>query len=330
MTDLTQKNNELKNLENTSQVSSDSEGGVSDSESAQVDDSDFVVDMFDQLANVDFEEAGEVVDSKQLVPSESPSPAANSTSNTASSGEGSQQPQVTPQHTTESVVPAAPVTKVEVTTDPNATPVQGLPADQQAVVPENPQESPLTVLQREVEKNKDIFTKALADTVYKLNDDELVRLDTEPDKIIPEMLAKTHVQIVQNVLSTVAQQLPAAISGYLQAEKEQTRLEDAFFNAWPQLDRTKDKAVVMQFASAYRSANPKATFAEMTKIVGAQALVALNKFQAAAPTPVQNAPKTSVGNSAFLPAASGSRAPSPAATPSVWENISANLLDDFD
>lgn len=204
--------------------------------------------------------------------------------------------------------PVQPATPAQVE-QPPATPVQPAPtqqAPQQAQPPaqavSDPQDG-LRALADAVEQGREKFVDALATTAYRLSSEDADALIADPAAAVPKMLARAHVNIVQNVLRTIGAQMPHLVGGLLEARKKNAEYEDAFFAKWPQLDRVKDERVIRQLAAAYRTANPAAPSDELIQMVGAQAVVALGRLQAQAPvSPVQPIPR----QQGFRPAAANS------------------------
>jgi len=208
------------------------------------------------------------------------------------------QPAVTPP-----VDPAAaqqaPVAEQSVVAPPAAVP----PQDATSV-------NSFDALRQKVEENREMFTQALTESVYKLSDTEKDELAVDPGTMVPKLMAKAHLNMVQNVLGVIAQQMPVMVNSIIQANAQHAELENAFFSKWPQLDKDKDRQTVMSLAAAFRKAEPNADFNRMVQMVGAQAVVALGKLQPAAPAVhPQAAPQVVNG---FVPAANGTPAPSPA------------------
>jgi hypothetical protein len=162
--------------------------------------------------------------------------------------------------------------------------------------------------------------------MYVPNEKQMEEFHTEPQKVLGALAARIHMEIVQNTLGVLAQNIPGAVNGVLEARKVHEGYEDAFYKQWPQLkaDDAAQKNVVMQIARSYAHANPTADNATRIRQIGAQAMVALNLLPAAAPAaPV--APV--VQQQAFSPAGQAA-----AATPQVapaqlkgWEAIDASF-----
>lgn len=172
-------------------------------------------------------------------------------------------------------------------------------------------------------EGREIYTKALSESVYKMTEEEAQEVLTSPEKVLPQLAARVHLEVVQNVLGTMAQTMPGVISGLLQAQKQNTEVMDQFFQKWPQLDRVKDKATVYEVAKVYRQLNPQATMEEMFQAVGATAVVKLGKLPAAA----QAAPAQPAKAPAYTPARNAPTVMQPTQTMNPWEAM-AEVFDE--
>lgn len=194
-------------------------------------------------------------------------------------------PVATPPAETPPVVPAA-ATKPEGQADP----AQQAQAQQQTPTQTAGNEVPgdmLSSVRAEVDKNRQVYTDLLAEKVYGMNEDDAKALFETPEKVLPALAAKVHLEVVQNVLGTLAQILPGQIAAVQQVQTQQAALLDDFWNSHPTLDRKTDRDSVMQLAQLYRAQNPNASFEEFKRVVGSQAMVMLNKLPVAAGTPAR-------------------------------------------
>jgi hypothetical protein len=228
-------------------------------------------------------------------------------------------------------VPAAPVAAV-----PPVAPVQptAQPQTQPAATPQAPVGNPSDVfahLHSQIEQRKGEIVGAVASQTYQLTQQELEGIQTEPEKVLPTLMARVHLNAVQGVLRHVAQQLPTAVGAMIQAHENHRRLEDKFYGAWPQLDRTAHDGTVRQMAAMYRAMNPNASLEDMIQTVGAQVVTALRLPLQAAPTqPVHRQPVAQPRPQPYVPAGPAlSSTPAPARVPGEWERMASYIaLDD--
>ena len=202
------------------------------------------------------------------------------------------------------------------TPDPAATPAMTPTGEPQSGV------GYIQSLRQALDTGRETYTKALAEH-YAMSEDEASAVLTEPEKVLPQLAARVHLEVVQNVLGTLAGVLPGVIHGVQQAQVQHKEVENQFFEQWPQLDRKTDYGAVMELAGAWRRANPNAAVGDMIKNVGAMAIVKLGKLPAAAPAaPVPAAP------GAYRPAVGAPSPVQPAQTPdNPWAGMS-ELLDE--
>ena len=180
-------------------------------------------------------------------------------------------------------------------------------------------------VRQEIDKSRDVFTEALTQH-YAMSEEDASAVLTEPEKVLPQLAARVHLEVVQNVLGTIAQTMPAVVTGILEAQKQQTGLVDQFFEKWPTLDRGSDLGPVMELGRIWRQHNLQGTPEEFIQKVGAMAVVQLGKLPAGGSAqPVGAvAPQKAA---AYQPAA---RAPSPVQpqpAPNPWEAM-AEMLDE--
>ena len=233
-------------------------------------------------------------------------------------------PEVTPAPAPVATPAPAPAAPQAVQSEVAPTP----PVQTEATPPLAPEDT-FRVLSETIARERPKIIDAVATGQYQLTNEELTLIATEPEKVLPTLMARVHINAVQGVLSHVAQQLPAVVGGMIKAQQAQADLESKFYSAWPQLDRTKHDTTVRQLAAAYRQLNPNASFDDCVRVVGAQAAVALGvatvppvAAPAVAPAPVRAVP--------FQPAAAAARTAATPATqePGLWERMSAIIAAD--
>ena len=242
-----------------------------------------------------------------------------------------------PVPTAPQMTPAPPVATVAPVPDPaavqpTAAPTPSVQTDPQPTAPPAPSpnapEEAFRVLSDAITRERPAIIDAVAAGQYQLTNEELTLVATEPEKVLPTLMARVHVNAVQGVLTHVAQQLPAVVGGMIKAQQMQADLENKFYSAWPQLDRTKHDNVVRHLAATYRQMNPSASFEDITRIVGAQALFAAGIAPQAAVTPA--APAAPVTRQVpFQPAAAARTAAAPGRSePGTWEKMAAIMAAD--
>ena len=118
-------------------------------------------------------------------------------------------------------------------------------------------------------KQKQDFINALAEHQYKLSDQELDELMSDPKVGYAKLAARAQVEATASVLKVLSQQMPVYVSGLMQARIENQQREDRFWNENPTLDRTKHKGTVAEVMKTVRQLNPQMDSETFIKTVGA-------------------------------------------------------------
>jgi hypothetical protein len=171
--------------------------------------------------------------------------------------------------------PAAPPAPVQQTAAPQVAPVEQqapAPTAQQQPIP-GPQD--FASLATELQKNEQLFIDKLAETHYKVSEQEQEKFLQGDPGLLSKAMAKVHVNAVSSVLNVVAQQMPNMVFGLLQARQMNNEREQQFWSTNKHLDPQKHREAVLQAARTYRATNPKADPATMTRMVGALAALQL-------------------------------------------------------
>lgn len=247
----------------------------------------------------------------QLQPGQTVPPVTVPPANVPQQGQPTQAGQQTPLQQPEVVVPgSAPAPNVP----PQQPGAQGSPEDG------------FTALAQQFDQNREKIIDLVAEHTYKLSDKEVEQVLSEPDKAIPKLLARAHVNAVSGVLQHVAQQIPNVVHGLMQAQSRFADLENKFYAQWPQLDRTKHNDQIVQLTRAYRQLNPEASFEEVSKVVGSQAVVLLNLQNAQRPA-VPARPSMQVPFSPAGAVAGGTVLPNGQPKPQSQVELWSQLLD---
>ena len=220
-----------------------------------------------------------------------------------------------------SVVPPPVVEK-----PPEVQGQQVAPKETPAVAePKVPRPGEFAELAQAVQQQRTALEGSLAE-LYAPNEKQMEEFHTEPQKVLGKLAARIHMEIVQNTLGVLAQNIPSAVNGVIEARRVHDGYEADFYKQWPQLnkDDAAQKNVVMQIARSYAHTNPSSDNKTRIRQIGAQALVALNLLPTVAPAaPV--APV--VQQQAFSPAGQ-SAAATPQTAPKQlqgWEAIDASF-----
>jgi len=167
----------------------------------------------------------------------------------------------------------------------------------------------------------------LAKTHYRLSQEQVDELDTNPVEMLPKVMAKVYLDAVTATLAQVASNFPRMVNEVLERNKVGDSREELFYQAWPDLKG--EAKTVLRIAGAYRQMNPGATTDDFIREVGAQAMVTLRK-----PIPgmtANGAGEIQVPAKPFKPAAA--TPPSTGAAPppkNPFEALNDSFDEDFD
>ena len=170
---------------------------------------------------------------------------------------------------------------------PSAPPAQAQP---QAAPPPAPVAAPPPGLSAD-----EVRSRRLSDLerAYAFNSDEAVELVSAPEKILPKLAARLHMDIMEQAVRSIAAVMPQVVAQQMQSVEEGRNAQTEFFKRWPDLNKAEYQEQLGRIASLYRRANPTAPVDQMIQEVGAAASVALRVIPgqpAAANVPPPTAP----------------------------------------
>ena len=171
-----------------------------------------------------------------------------------------------------------------------------------------------------------------------LTSEQRTALLTEPEKVIPELLAKATVDGMQLAMGMMEQQLARVVPQTIQRSAESRAMEQKFYSDNPDLaTKPEFKLVVIHMAKTAREMNPKGTNEQIMAAAAALSRTALGlaapapaAAPGAAPAPAAAAPAAPARP--FTPAAAAGGS-SPGAAPTSAkpaDNLWAELLKDDD
>ena len=211
---------------------------------------------------------------------------------------------------------------VEVLEEPAAKVVEVVapevaPVVPQYVAPTAPQPTPQQLAaQRAADLTK-------LEDLYKLSEEESAAMFTEPEKVLPKLLAKMHQQATQSVLDSMQTAVPQIVQRTESATRVETEARQAFFSVNSDLAKPEYEAAVLQVGAMFRQVNPKAPREVAVQKIGELARVALNLPPKAAvavaePAAVQT-PKP------FTPSRGGTGGRGAAGPKGTWEQLNAEF-----
>lgn len=150
------------------------------------------------------------------------------------------------------------------------TPQEPVEEPQLQADPDAPQ--PLTPEQQEEAKQRyqewRTAEEARLEANYQFSEDEVVALQTEPEKVLPKMAAKLFIDVQEAAIRSVVQMLPQVVGQVNQTQTRDQQATAAFVGANPDLADKKYHADIMDAAKTFRKRNPKATPQEAIAKIG--------------------------------------------------------------
>jgi len=140
---------------------------------------------------------------------------------------------------------------------PAAEQPQAVQPEQPATVPQEQQLTP------EQKQQAEMAYVAQLERLYQFDEDTALKLQTEPEKVLPALAAKLHLDVMKTVLAQVQGMIPTVLEKQTVAAKREQEAESMFFTTWPEL-RGYDKQI-MEVGRMYRQLNPNAPAAEAVK-----------------------------------------------------------------
>lgn len=162
---------------------------------------------------------------------------------------------------------------------------------------------------------------------YVLSEEQADLLVTDPNKVVPQLLAQMHMNVLSHALRMVQESLPQQFTQHTERALAEQKLNDQFSAAFPDLSLS-DKEVnqaVTQAVALVKTQMPKATMEEKIQRVGALTRVLLGK-----PAPTAQAVQQPVSRPAAPQPVSPSRtAPASRSYTAPAKDQWAGLIDEF-
>lgn len=186
--------------------------------------------------------------------------------------------------------------------------------------PQPPAPAPLTP-QQIAERKADELAKL--EQLYALSEEDSAGMFTEPDKVLPKLLARMHQQATVSVLDSMQTAVPQIVQSNSEATRVETEARQAFFSVNDDLAKPEFEAAVLQIGAMYRQVNPNAPKAEAIQKIGELARVALNL--PAKGGAVATAPAAKPANVPFTPSRGGTGGAKAAGPKGAWEQLNAEF-----
>jgi hypothetical protein len=212
----------------------------------------------------------------------------------------------TDEHAAEPTAPTAPV-------EPAVEPAAEIVQPEEVVAPvETPQQQ---FTPEQIQAAENAYAAQLAG-LYQFDEETALRLQTEPEKVLPALAAKLHLDVLKAVMQQMQGVLPRMLETQTQSSARETKAKGDFFKAWPEL--AKYQTQVLQVGAMFRQLNPTASAEEAIQRIGETAMATLGLKRSA---PAGNPPPATPTPS-YRPAAPG-RTSAPVAPQTVWDELSS-------
>ena len=162
---------------------------------------------------------------------------------------------------------------------------------------------------------------------YVLSEEQADLLVTDPNKVVPQLLAQMHMNVLSHALRMVQESLPQQFTQHTERALAEQKLNDQFSTEFPDLSLS-DKEVnqaVTQAVALVKTQMPKATMEEKIQRVGALTRALLGK-----PAPTAQAVQQPVSRLAAPQPVSPSRtSPASRSSTAPAKDQWAGLIDEF-
>lgn len=135
-------------------------------------------------------------------------------------------------------------------------------------------EPPVGPTPEQVAADRKILTDQWAEK-YKITEEEGVELIDKPHEVLPQAMAKLHVGVLEDLVTTLSTLLPGIVAKELNAVETRTKDKVAFYKAWPKLDDPKHRTTVERMGALHAQNNPGMPKEQFIQEVGATAMIAL-------------------------------------------------------
>lgn len=166
---------------------------------------------------------------------------------------------------------AEPAAPVEAQRPASAEPAPPSPqATSPSLSPADPQALAHALIQHEAQA-----IEHLAASQFQLTQAEVEALENDVVGTLPKIMAKVAVKVQQMTFANFARIVPAMLSQHTATTARSKENEDAFFSAWPTLNKASHGSEITRIAKAYRAAHPQASREQMFQDVGMMVSMAM-------------------------------------------------------
>lgn len=186
---------------------------------------------------------------------------------------------------------------------------QEQPVQPEQVAPvQQPQYTPEQIAQAER-----VYTDQLA-SMYQFDEDTALKLQTEPEKVLPQLAARLHLDVMKTVMAQVQGMIPQAIEATTRSTQRESSAKDMFYGAWPELRQY--EAQVMQVGQMFRQMNPNADAQTAVQRIGELTMAALGMQR----QPQQPRQESAAPSVPYRPGGAN-RPAAPAKQANVWDDM---------
>src|SRR6478736_5880733 len=147
--------------------------------------------------------------------------------------------------------------------------VPAAPAATQPVVPTPTVATPAPAVQQA--PSRDQAVASIAQQLAITNEDDIMQLRTEPEKVIPKLLANLFYDIHGTLTRQFQESLPNMLQSVSQRAQADLQAEQAFYEQWPALKE--HNKLVLDTAKLYMKMNPTADKTVAMQEIGAMAML---------------------------------------------------------
>jgi hypothetical protein len=167
---------------------------------------------------------------------------------------------------------------------------------------------------------------------YALSPQQAEALLTEPETVVPQLLANLHMAVLEQTAGLMQNMLPGLVERHAQFHTTEAKAVDLFSRVNPDLTDPKYKPIIMQVGRAYRQINATAPAEEAAKSIGLMVRSALGiaaqPQQRQAPQQQQQQ-RAAVARSAPFSPARGRPAAQAGASGNAFTDMAETWGDDF-
>jgi hypothetical protein len=122
--------------------------------------------------------------------------------------------------------------------------------------------------------NEGVAIQHVADTIFKLSNEEIEALENDTVSAIPRLLAKGLVKGQMNMLQQLSRLIPAMISKHGEVTQRHSQNESRFYARWPEIRADTHGPLVLKYGAVYRQMHPDASLETMIEDLGPMVMMA--------------------------------------------------------